>query len=298
MKNIQLLKISLFISTLFFSACAAVRTGEPTTISILPATVYQGSAAYLSLIDSSSAEAAAHQDNSTIVFYRDNATTPLHAILGIDLDEPPGSKELNVSIVSKDGKRQERLITYTVLKREFPSQHLTLPGAKVAPGQKKDERIEREKEIVKKIFARLVQEKLWSGPFIRPIEGRVTTDFGTRRFINEVPKNNHTGIDIKAPAGTPVAASADGIVVFTGEHFFSGNSIFIDHGTGICTMYFHLASIAVQSGQKVKQGDIIGAVGSTGRSTGPHLHWGVRINNQRVDPLALVALLKKDSPLR
>jgi len=108
-----------------------------------------------------------------------------------------------------------------------------------------------------------------------------------------VPKNHHTGIDIKAPAGTPIAASSDGRVLYTGRFSLSGNSIFIDHGTGICTMYFHLASIEVQSGQKVKKGDAIGTVGSTGRSTGPHLHWGVRVNNQRVDPLALVALFKK-----
>lgn len=292
MKILQQFKITSFILVLFFAACAAIQTGEPVPPTVSPSTVYQGSVASLILNDSTAAGASAHQDNSTIVFYRDNATAPLRAILGIDLDEPPGSKELSVSIVSKDSRRQERLITYTVLKREFPSQILTLPGAKGTPGQTKDERIEREKEIVKNIFARLVQEKLWSGPFIRPVDGRITTDFGTRRFINEVPKNHHTGIDIKAPAGTPVAASADGIVVFTGAHFFSGNSVFIDHGTAICTMYFHLASIAVQSGQKVKQGDIIGAVGSTGRSTGPHLHWGVRVNNQRVDPLALVALFK------
>ena len=112
-------------------------------------------------------------------------------------------------------------------------------------------------------------------------------DFGARRFINGAPKNHHTGIDIKAPAGTPIAAPSDGRVLYTGRFSLSGNSVFIDHGTGICSMYFHLASFAVHSGQKVKRGDIIGTVGSTGRSTGPHLHWGVRINNKRVDPLAL-----------
>lgn len=292
MKKLQPIKIYLFISAvIFFSGCAEVKTGEPLPRASMPPAIYQGSAAFLILNDHAAAEAAACRDNTTISFYRDNATAPLRALLGIDLDEPPGNKELSVSIVAKDGKPRQQRIAYTVLERKFPSQHLTLPGAKSVPGQQKDERFEREKELVEKIFAQTVQEKLWRGFFIRPIAGEITTDFGARRFINEAPKKHHTGIDIKAPAGAPIAASADGRVLYTGRFSLSGNSIFIDHGAGICTMYFHLASFAVKSGQKVKRGDIIGAVGSTGRSTGPHLHWGVRVNNKRVDPLALVALL-------
>ena len=294
MKTLQPIKIYLFISAVIvFSGCAEVKTREPPPQAIMPPTVYQGAAAFLILNDHAAAEAEACKDNTTISFYRDNATAPLRALLGIDLDEPPGSKELRISIVAKDGRLRLQRIAYTVLKKEFSTQHLTLPGAKGVPGQQKDERFEREKAIVEKIFAQTVQEKLWRGVFIRPIAGEITTDFGTRRFINGVPKNHHTGIEIKAPAGTPVAASADGRVLYTGRFSLSGNSIFIDHGTGICTMYFHLASIAVQSGQKIKKGDVIGTVGSTGRSTGPHLHWGVRINNQRVDPLALLALFNK-----
>jgi murein DD-endopeptidase MepM/ murein hydrolase activator NlpD len=295
MKKLQPARIYLFISAvIFFSACAEIKTGEPLPLAIMPPTVCQGSAAFLILNDQEAAKAEAYKDNTTISFYRDNATAPLRALIGIDLDEPPGSKELRVSIVAKDGKLRQQRIPYTVLTRKYCSQHLTFPGGKGVPGQQIDERFEREKEIVEKILARTGQEKLWRGFFIRPIAGEITTDFGTRRFINEVPKKSHTGIDIKAPAGTPIAASADGRVLYTGRFSLSGNSVFIDHGTGICTMYFHLASFAVQSGQKVKRGDIIGAVGSTGRSTGPHLHWGVRVNNKRVDPLKLVALFKGD----
>jgi murein DD-endopeptidase MepM/ murein hydrolase activator NlpD len=294
MKKLQPAEIYLFISVvLFFSGCAEVKTGEPLPQAIMPQTVDQGSAAFLVLNDDAAAEAAVNKDNTTIRFYRDNATAPLRALLGTDLDEMPGARELRVSIVAKNGMPRQQRIAYTVRKKDFPTQHLTLPGPKGVPGQQKDERFEREKELVDKIFAQTGQEKLWRGFFIRPIAGEITTNFGTRRFINEVPKNHHTGIDIKAPARTPIAASSDGRVLYTGRFSLSGNSVFIDHGTGICTMYFHLASFAVQSGQMVKRGDIIGTVGSTGRSTGPHLHWGVRINNKRVDPLALVALLGK-----
>ncbi len=159
MKKLQPFKIYLFIYVIFFSACAEVKTGEPLPQAIMPPTVYQGSAAFLILNDQAAAEAAAYKDNTTISFYRDNATAPLRALLGIDLDEPPGSRELRVSIVAKDGKSRQQRIAYTVLKRNFPTQHLTLPGARGVPGQQKDERFEREKEIVDKIFARTGQGK-------------------------------------------------------------------------------------------------------------------------------------------
>jgi murein DD-endopeptidase MepM/ murein hydrolase activator NlpD len=110
--------------------------------------------------------------------------------------------------------------------------------------------------------------------------------------MNNQPRNPHSGIDIAASAGTPVRASSNGIVCLTGEHFFAGKSVYIDHGHALFSMYFHLDSITVQDGQSVAQGEIIGRVGSTGRSTGPHLHWGVRLYDTPVDPLSLIALFE------
>ena len=132
--------------------------------------------------------------------------------------------------------------------------------------------------------------KLFNSKFMMPIDTEISTPFGVKRFINKKPKNPHSGIDFKSSMHEPVKSINQGIVVFTGNHFFSGNSVYVDHGLGIISMYFHLSEIKVKKGDEVNVGDIIGLVGSTGRSTGPHLHWGVRINNIRVDPLSLIKL--------
>ena len=128
---------------------------------------------------------------------------------------------------------------------------------------------------------------------IRPAEGPYSSPFGLKRFFNGQPRNPHSGVDIAAPAGAPIIAPADGTIVLTGDFFFNGNSVFVDHGQGLISMMCHMSRINVKEGQTVKQGDLLGAVGSTGRATGPHLHWTVSLNNARVNPRLL---LKDDLP--
>jgi len=121
-----------------------------------------------------------------------------------------------------------------------------------------------------------------------PVDGELGSGFGLRRIINEAPRSPHSGQDIKAAAYTPVVSSNRGKVALVGEFFFGGNSVFIDHGQGLYTMYFHLSRVNVREGDVVRRGDTVGLVGSTGRALGPHLHWGARISGARVDPLLLV----------
>ncbi len=128
-------------------------------------------------------------------------------------------------------------------------------------------------------------------PFVQPLVGIVTSPFGRRRILNEQPRNPHSGLDIAANTGTAVQAPAPGSVALTGDFYFNGNSVFIDHGQGLVTMYCHLSAIDVQTGDSVSRGQVLGKVGATGRATGPHLHWSVSLNGSRVDPVAVLALL-------
>ncbi|MCA9479450.1 MAG: M23 family metallopeptidase, partial [Nitrospira sp.] len=133
-------------------------------------------------------------------------------------------------------------------------------------------------------------DPLWNGPFLEPVNGKITGVFGSRRIINGQPRRPHSGEDIAAPKGTPVLAINSGTVSLAVDHFFSGKGVVLDHGLGVFSMYFHLSEINVQNGQPVQKGEAIGKVGASGRATGPHLHWGVRVNGSRVNPFALTTL--------
>ena len=130
----------------------------------------------------------------------------------------------------------------------------------------------------------------WRTPFLPPVEEYRPTNFGARRVINGDPRMPHSAVDIRLPAGTPVRAIADGRVAFAGEQFFGGRSVVIDHGGGVFSVYYHLKEFSVAEGQEIFRGDRIGSVGATGRATGPHLHFGVRVPGGRVDPTRLFAL--------
>ena len=228
----------------------------------------------------------------TIPFFREfrpGEPTGYIGLLGIDMQDEPGTYELAVEV--KLGEQAKQLsFNVLVTKEKFTVEHLTLPKEKVDLDEKGAARWKAEQEQVKQALAENSRLKLWRSNFVEPVSGKRTGIFGSVRIMNGKPRNPHNGEDIGAPMGTDVAATNDGIVRITVDHIFSGKGVFVDHGLGFYSMYFHLSEILVNDGDLVKAGQIIGKVGATGRATGPHLHWGVKLNGARVNPYALLDL--------
>lgn len=203
------------------------------------------------------------------------------AVVGIALDAEPGTHRVESELA--DGRRET--LEFLVVSKEYASQHITLKDTrKVTPPPEDLARIRGETPRIKAALRHWSDSDRVQTGFILPVEGVVSGNFGLRRFYNDQPRSPHSGLDIAAPAGTPVQAPAAGTVVETGDFFFNGNSVFLDHGQGLVTMYAHMQEIRVRPGERVRQGDMLGLVGSTGRATGPHLHWGVSLNDARVNP--------------
>jgi murein DD-endopeptidase MepM/ murein hydrolase activator NlpD len=217
-------------------------------------------------------------------------------LLGIDMQDEPGSYDLAVEV--KQGEQSKQLsFNVLVAKENFTVEHLTLPKDKVDLDEKGAARWKAEQEQVKQALAENSRLKLWRSNFVEPVNGKRTGIFGSVRIMNGKPRNPHNGEDIGAPLGTDVAATNDGIVRITVDHIFSGKGVFVDHGLGFYSMYFHLSEILVNDGDLVKAGQIIGKVGATGRATGPHLHWGVKLNGARVNPYSLLDLPFKNGSM-
>jgi hypothetical protein len=207
------------------------------------------------------------------------------ALIGVDLMESPGKVPLSV-VSDRDGPAVRIDLTLAVRERAFPVQELSLPRKMAEYDAATLERIRREAEELETRLA-VVSAPAWDLPFLPPVEDYRPAGFGARRVINREPRSPHAGVDIHLPAGTPVRAVAAGNVAFSGEWFFGGRSVVLDHGGGLFSVYYHLQETAVAEGQRVGKGERIGAVGSSGRATGPHLHFGVRAAGGRVDPSLL-----------
>jgi len=199
------------------------------------------------------------------------------AVVGIPLATKPGKHQLQVS--------DRPTINFQVNAKKYAEQRITIKTKrKVNPNKEDMKRIRGERRRINAALRHWQQQAKVDTRFTLPVVGRLSSPFGLRRFFNEQPRKPHSGIDIAAPAGTPIVAPAAGRVIENGNFFFNGNSVFIDHGQGLVTMYCHMSRIDVKPGQIVKRGEVIGAVGQTGRVTGPHLHWSVSLNDARVAP--------------
>lgn len=250
----------------------------------------QGQALELELEEADGVSAAyVHWDDRDIPFVRRDDVWA--AVIGIDLDTAPGTHRAPITVELEGGDTRRREERIEVLGGAFPTTELEVARRYVELDPEDQARAARESREIGAIYATLTPERYWREPFDVPIPGTTGgRNFGHRRVFNGQPRAPHSGADLKAATGTPVLAANRGRVVLAKALFFSGNAVFIDHGLGVYSVYLHLSEIGVDVGTVVERGERIGFAGATGRVTGPHLHWGARVLDARVDPFTLLEL--------
>ncbi len=206
------------------------------------------------------------------------------AIVGVPLTVKPGSQQL----VARDAKGSRNL-DFVVGAKKYPEQRITLKNQRqVNPDPEDLKRIEGELAVQLKAYRSFTPGTPSNLVLDKPVAGPLSSKFGVRRFFNGEERNPHSGLDFAVPAGTPIKAPAAGKVILTGNYFFNGNTVFVDHGQGFISMFCHMSKIDVKVGDVVPRGGVVGKVGSTGRATGPHMHWNVSLNDARVDPAIFI----------
>jgi murein DD-endopeptidase MepM/ murein hydrolase activator NlpD len=207
-----------------------------------------------------------------------------YAAVGLPLSLEPGTANLTVS--SSNG--EDRIHSIEVRKHNYEEQRLTVNKSYVNLSQEQMNRVTADRKIIDGALHNYRALPMTGVSLVVPADGPRSSSFGLRRFFNDQPRSPHSGMDIAAPLDAPIVAAGDGIVTATGDYYFNGNTIFIDHGQGFVTMYCHLSKIGVEDGQSVNAGEPIGNVGATGRVTGAHLHFGTYLNGNAVDPAIFI----------
>jgi hypothetical protein len=226
-------------------------------------------------------------------FYKDGEV--YRAVLGIPLDHKPGPVAVKVR-VGTGADLHSSEAAFNVVPGNYPTttETLKVDSRLVHPNNPKDlARIKKEVEEIGEIYGTVTRKKYWNGPFAFPVkDANYTSSFGKRRIYNGVQTSPHTGLDLKAKQGTPIFAPAPGRVVLAKNLFFTGNTVILDHGYGVLTLYAHMSKLKTKKGKEVKPGELLGLAGMTGRANGPHLHWMAIIQKQKVNPLGLTQVMK------
>lgn len=225
-----------------------------------------------------------------IFFWRDApAETHFRAYAGIGIEAQPGARQFHIEGQLPGGKAFACAAPFTIRAGHYRVEKLSVAPQFVQPPADETARIKEEGQRMDAIYKQASPERLWTGAFRFPLAGpRRGGNFGTRRVLNGVPRAPHSGLDIPAATGTPVYATQSGRVALSEPLYLSGNTVVIDHGLGLYSLYFHLSAINVKQGDNVSAGALIGRVGATGRVTGPHLHWGLVVNDAKVNPLEIL----------
>ena len=262
------------------SVSAEARAKQPGELVVLTLTMPEASASpHVSAFD------------RALLPFQINPTT-WKVLVGIDLETAPGTYPVTIDA---GASRPAAKTTYSLVVRAkvFATRTLKVDEAFVNPPASAEARIASDAARLTDIWQHSSSAQLWLGPFIRPVPNEANSAFGTRSIYNGQPRSPHGGADFLSPAGTPIKSPNGGEIMLADDLYYTGNTVVIDHGLGLFSLFAHLEKINVQRGQRVATGDVVGLVGATGRVTGPHLHWMVRVGGARVDPLSLLAMLGK-----
>lgn len=242
-----------------------------------------GGVAVVPLGSGAKAPAVRYQDKPVLVVQEDGKTWI--AIVGIPLKSAPGPHQVTTS----DG----RTLSFKVGTKHYREQHIKLKNSRqVNPLAEDMTRINRELAEQTRAYQTFSPAQPSNLLFDKPVQGPLSSLFGLRRFFNGEERNPHSGLDFAVGAGTPIKAPAAGKVILIGNYFFNGNTVFVDHGQGLISMFCHMSKVDVKLGQSLPRGGIVGRVGATGRATGPHMHWNVSLNDARVDPAIFIGAFK------
>ncbi|MFA4828136.1 MAG: M23 family metallopeptidase [Thermodesulfovibrionales bacterium] len=275
--------LSLRILLLIFLITLSVTHAEAFQSKVLPSNIYTGDAFMFRVTGLDAAEPSAIFQKKALHFSKCGKGCFV-AIGAVDIKSKPG-----VYLISLKTGKQKTELRLRVLKGSFKTIHLTLPEEKVTFSPEDLLRIDREDELLDSIW-QIETERLWEGSFILPLPNPFSTPFGAKRIINKKTVSLHRGLDMQGKAGEAIQASNRGRVVLTEELFFGGNTLILDHGQGIFTVYMHMSGFNVKPGDIVSKSDVIGFVGSSGRSSGPHLHFGVKVMRVNANPVSITGL--------
>ncbi|WP_095094305.1 peptidoglycan DD-metalloendopeptidase family protein [Pseudomonas sp. Irchel 3A5] len=265
-----------------FALCLCLPAQADSYITRLLNKPVPGGVAVVDLGDAAQAPTATY-DGKPVLVVKEQGVRWL-AIVGVPLTVKPGAQKL----IAKDASGN-RTLNFVVGNKKYPEQRITLKNQRqVNPNPDDLKRIDGELAEQLKAYRSFSPGTPSNLALDKPVAGPLSSKFGVRRFFNGEERNPHSGLDFAVPAGTPIKAPAAGKVILTGNYFFNGNTVFVDHGQGFISMFCHMSKIDVKVGDAVPRGGVVGRVGSTGRATGPHMHWNVSLNDARVDPAIFI----------
>jgi murein DD-endopeptidase MepM/ murein hydrolase activator NlpD len=285
----RLLAIAVAVPLLSGDAPRAVSQPRPLAVSFAPSIIRPGDVALVEISGARADVFTASVFGRTLSFEYDDVSGRWRTLLAIDLETKPGTYRLRV-VRPADAAATER--TLRITSRPFRVRHLRVAPEFVDPPEAVIDQITRDAERMAEVYTRRTPRQ-WSGAFVQPVDGPASSNFGTRSYYNGERRSPHAGVDFAAKTGTPVRASNAGTIALAAPLYFTGNTVVIDHGASLFSIFAHLSEIGVAEGEAVRPDTIVGLVGATGRVTAAHLHWSVRLDGARVDPLSLIETSKR-----